>query len=1707
MNWIISFIVFLTPFAAGSFQASADRRTSSAVNITVTSAGFKSGSFATFEVNGETLPLTSGRGLNVVVLEKTGVMQDFRVFDTFNSTSESAAFATFMNGLADGTLVAIAVRSDASSALTTEAKDAVAACGGTQFGDLGFQDSWALVCLKGGPSVAEAYRQNDAGPAAVSYTSSATATTSLDAETTSAATSPATTTSAAGTGATTTTTTLAPCGLFLCPVGSVLDPELLSSPGSDADACCTANDESVDVGVQSAGYDDGNQAVFFAAGTSVFAARSRGITVVVLQADLRAKSYNTFDTLTEEGWVWGRLEVSKQGACSDELEAFLNALEPSSDLILMGVRDEGSIKLSAGAKAAIKSCGGTMIDSLGFRDAYALIGRKNGTALAEAWQKRSSGFAVAVTRRPAIKADTSAVPICDAKVAAPAMRGTFPQNQLQLDAGCRYALWETPGALGCLQGRWVVHIGTSNTILWWIQFANFLHPGAIRPIRDDVSLGQFRLADLVIDQGVITYQKAEMPEDCLPKVKHDSEVCKAAKAALLSAPSYSPTAVRLTLIIEHYWPNTGSDLDLLQAASSGAWGGKMAVNAHVVTHYVYCMVMKDRSCTMAAYKQDVTQEENLGIFRAEMEPVADKLQAHCGPEAAFKDCTVATATVLAWQDPRYNDFQDVIRDVMASRGSRDLRLLDLALMGQSMPGEAIRGHGSPVNFLWAVQILLNGMCPLDLAASGNFAKFEGPTCHATDVANDPNFDNCPEYRDQACGPDKTHHWCMDWECAADVPCKMVATGGSIVQANLTGACFRNLSVSFEEQTASSDACFRVWCLEAAEVPITLVALLPALFLLAWMWQWPQRLRRCCKAKQEPKEEPVEEVLEQPVEEEASDSKFASVTEATLNKSATAPVDVSPRSKPDMDRAVTVHLGGGVMDEVVPDEQAADAGEIHAVMAEPSAAKPAPKTPPKAGDKFPLGLARFIAAVHVVLFHLYAEGVTPDVYLFGWGFTWVPWFFMLSGFVLGNGHECRPNKDGILQYTERRLVTVYPLYASTLLPALVIAKGLGVQKKAVVLAAQTWLLQAWNPEWPEHALGAHCWFLSAMLMHFLLFKPLTWCFDRLALRGAVLTVCAVFALPWLAVIIPEALQARLWYADHHWGETDSTIDLVVIFVKFNPICYVHIFALGMLMAKIRKLVDGNVGGLWCRIVLESLLPASIVGLLLVFMVKDLRPWGYQITTQVGLLLPLQATVILGLAGLPSLPLPYLAQKASHLDFLEPYAFSYYLFQGLAYSLWPRGGYLGGSTVLFLLFLFGISVISVHMIQKPAQSLWTKYPNSRRGVPVLLTLLLVGLNYIPAAGPGAFTGLEAEVRHDAEMVDVRLPLTDPADDLGGVLINPSLFIHEGEVKIAVRRHHLESWEHIGEHNGSVVHVIEQIWHSRILLGSVSFDAGRWAEWPKTGVAPFAASEVSAWTGLRSPSGQAWRQLCVRETFLPENNTLLRKVTTGPEDPKLLYSDGLAVLFNSIPPRGRDGCAPAETVSQMYLAHLGASPAVETTGQRLGCGFRDQDEKNWIPFAYQGKLHLIYTPGPHKVVAVDSEGCRDLYETAFEPLKRLQERHPELKARGSGQAVLVNGTHTPNLPYPHYLALLHLAKPSTGEYKHFAYRFSAEPPFAMLQISSELPLQTAAPARGGAVFAFGSGLLLQDETVVISYGAGDLEPRALVMNLQRLDDMFGC
>jgi len=245
-------------------------------------------------------------------------------------------------------------------------------------------------------------------------------------------------------------------------------------------------------------------------------------------------------------------------------------------------------------------------------------------------------------------------------------------------------------------------------------------------------------------------------------------------------------------------------------------------------------------------------------------------------------------------------------------------------------------------------------------------------------------------------------------------------------------------------------------------------------------------------------------------------------------------------------------------------------------------------------------------------------------------------------------------------------------------------------------------------------------------------------------------------------------------------------------------------------------------------------------------------------------------------------------------------------------------------------------------------------------------------------------------------------------------------------------------------------------------------------------------------------------------------MRHVVTGPEDPKLigLANGSTVVAFDSLPPLGADGCTSAEglaPVSQMHMAELGTGGR-DDIGRRLDHGSRTEDEKNWIPFTNEtDQLFFAYEPLPHEIIACSGDGaCEPRFSTSYTPLQRFQLDHPGLAEwRGSAQAVLVEGgaTTTPNLPRRHYLGLLHAVEVATKRYMHFAYRFEAEPPHAILQVSQPLPLQEARSDSQGVAFAFASGLALHRGTVAVTYGAGDRDARALVLTLKRLDTFFAC
>lgn len=107
-----------------------------------------------------------------------------------------------------------------------------------------------------------------------------------------------------------------------------------------------------------------------------------------------------------------------------------------------------------------------------------------------------------------------------------------------------------------------------------------------------------------------------------------------------------------------------------------------------------------------------------------------------------------------------------------------------------------------------------------------------------------------------------------------------------------------------------------------------------------------------------------------------------------------------------------------------------------------------------GERFAFGAARYAASLHVVLGHLNARGLAQPWrlgvrprrglelrYLCCWGYTWVPWFFMLSGFILCAAELSNPRAEVSWHYVARRLVTIYPVYGfGLLLAALLTSQG-------------------------------------------------------------------------------------------------------------------------------------------------------------------------------------------------------------------------------------------------------------------------------------------------------------------------------------------------------------------------------------------------------------------------------------------------------------------------------------------------------------------------------------------------------------------------------------------------------------------------------------------------------------------------------------------
>lgn len=166
----------------------------------------------------------------------------------------------------------------------------------------------------------------------------------------------------------------------------------------------------------------------------------------------------------------------------------------------------------------------------------------------------------------------------------------------------------------------------------------------------------------------------------------------------------------------------------------------------------------------------------------------------------------------------------------------------------------------------------------------------------------------------------------------------------------------------------------------------------------------------------------------------------------------------------------------------------------------------------------------------------------------------------------------------------------------------------------------------------------------------------------------------------------------------------------------------------------------------------------------------------------------------------------------------------------------------------------------------------------------------------------------------------------------------------------------------------------------------------------------------------------------------------------------------------------------------------------------------QKNWMPFVVGDQLFLVFTVEPLRVMRVDTTTGRCL-EISLAKTPALVALHNAERDefRGHGGPALVA------LPPTLGSGLLGLARVQAGNllYTHFFFTLdvpddpSASNPFTISRVSRLLCIESSLPGHEGfcEVIQFVGGIFIENDTLVLTYGANDCEPRATALPLSHV------
>jgi len=785
-------------------------------------------------------------------------------------------------------------------------------------------------------------------------------------------------------------------------------------------------------------------------------------------------------------------------------------------------------------------------------------------------------------------------------------------------------------------------------------------------------------------------------------------------------------------------------------------------------------------------------------------------------------------------------------------------------------------------------------------------------------------------------------------------------------------------------------------------------------------------------------------------------------------------------------------------------------------------------------------ARLIASLHVVGTHISRlSSSSSQLYLMQWGYTWVPWFFLLSGYILTIGRVTARKRDKELspvQFVWKRLSAVYPLYIFGFVITLITSLFSHNLLRSFTLSSiivQMFLLQSWFPSETEHSLQSQCWFLSSIVPFWYLHNKTLHHLLLVDTKRLRLLLSWIFVLPWIFLfVLPFLLRIPLdWFKYHKWGRYETWIDVLVVVLKFHPLCYFHIYVMGMILAivYVRQKQQGSIPWLWRQ--------GSLVGyslLLIVFCVPAIRPPASKLLCRLGGLAPLQCLILIGLSQEQDIVSRFL--KLKPVASLGKFSYSIYILQYIVFWMW--GGEEADFGFWFLLVV--LAAVAYHFVLVPCTSdrVFSKVVFA---ATALSFALFFTFSLIPLPWKNFF--FQRESHHDRTpfaiiyeqgVVDMRLDLQISKQDeedafwdwenkgLGHKVINPSIALDPKDpdvLWVAARlhredreKHQLQSRrrvrvgsKHVAKNEDVALSVSK--WNSRVAVGLLSVSKVTDKYWNAfTFLHPI---EIPLPPDAANANTSFWTPCLPPPLRHPVNNTATLRFSTGPEDPRLQFGksdDLMHITFFSFAPgdRGRTDvpprCADPKSYGRFYETTVFAEEnRLETKQVKFDEAERSEIEKNWMRFEVKSAAHYIRSLHPYIVVrhSARRKTTQVIVRTEVPVFAQLVQQE-KLKIHGGSNAVLVCDEGRASC---YFLATFHTVD-KKGRYLNYAFAFESERPFSIISITRQLPLLNMKDRNN-----FLSGLevvqVQGDRYVLFTYGCNDDESRLLKVPLSLVEE----